>query len=148
MGTMKKSDTHAAPWKRMAQRWKKYYTPPGRPSEAAIRFYRKFAQLAFRRLKGKRPRVLILGSTPELRDLMFELKADVTTVDFNKDMISGLRAHMRHKGLAKEKHIIANRFRVHAMKNSGHAALASPSGFSHAFFMVGIDPTAFTIVVR
>jgi len=114
---VKKADTHAAPWKRMAQRWQKYYRPPGRPSKTAVRLYRKYSRLVFRQVKGRRPRALILGSTPELRDLMFELGAEVTTVDLNREMIGGLRVLMRHKGKAKEKHIIGNWSSVKLPKN-------------------------------
>lgn len=112
-----KKDTHASPWKIMAQRWQKYYVPPGRPSKTAVQAYRKYSKSAFMQAKGRKPRVLILGSTPELRDLMFELGAEVTTSDLHKEMVMGLRLIMHHRDKAKEKHIMGNWSRVTLPKN-------------------------------
>lgn len=75
----------AEPWKEFASRWQKYYTPPGRPSRAAIKVYKDYTRKAIKGIKN--PKVLVLGSTPELRDLPHELKAEVTLIDINLEMI-------------------------------------------------------------
>jgi len=74
------------PWKAFAKRWEKYYTPPGRPSKQAINVYRKYAKEALKGLRRK-PRGLIFGATPELRDLLTEMKFEVTIIDINMEMI-------------------------------------------------------------
>lgn len=81
-----KKERFATPWKEYAARWKKYYTPPGQPSKQAVNTYRHFALIAISNLKRK-PRGLILGSTPELRDLLAQLGFEVTLADINMEMI-------------------------------------------------------------
>lgn len=88
--------TFAAPWKALAERWDKLYTPPGRPSAEAIKFYKKFAKDATKGLRQK-PRGLVFGATPELRDLLFELKFDVVMIDINLEMIEAMTELTKHK---------------------------------------------------
>jgi ubiquinone/menaquinone biosynthesis C-methylase UbiE len=83
---MANKDTFKEPWKEFAVRWQKYYTAPGRPSKEAIRVYKNFCNLAAQKSK-KQKRALVLGSTPELRDLLYELKFEVTMIDINLEMI-------------------------------------------------------------
>lgn len=79
-------EKHAQPWKKLSQRWQKYYTFPGRPSKSAIDNYRKFAKKVLTGVKN--PKILILGVTPELRDLVAEFKsAQVAAIDINLEMI-------------------------------------------------------------
>ena len=84
--TQKKQEKFATPWKAFAARWQKYYTPPGQPSKQAITVYRRFARQAFANLK-RQPRVLVLGATPELRDILAGLKVEVSIIDINMEMI-------------------------------------------------------------
>ncbi len=88
-------ESFTQPWKEFAKRWEKYYTPPGRPSKEAIKYYIKFAKLATKNLKTKR--ALVLGSTPELRDLLFELNFEVTIIDVNMEMILAMSELTKHK---------------------------------------------------
>jgi len=89
-------ETFAEPWKDYAKRWQKYYRPPGRPSQSAIAEYRRHLRTAKRGLKRK-PRVLIFGSTPELRDVAYEEKYEVTFIDLNLEMILAMTSIMKHK---------------------------------------------------
>lgn len=109
-------ETHTSPWKSFASRWKKYYAPPGRPSKSAIQTYRKYSLEVFRNVKGRRPRALILGATPELRDLMFELGAEVTVADINPEVVRKLKSLMHHRKKAKEKLIMGDWSRIELPK--------------------------------
>jgi len=82
----KAKEKFAEPWKEFAARWERYYTPPGRPSEQAINIYKGFVRKAVGGIK-RQPRALVLGSTPELRDLLKELGCRVAIVDINLEMI-------------------------------------------------------------
>ncbi len=92
----KKQEKFATPWKAFAARWQKYYTPPGRPSKQAITVYSRFARQAFIGLKRK-PRALVLGATPELRDILARLKAEVSIIDINMEMILAMSKLMKKK---------------------------------------------------
>lgn len=76
-------DTYANPWIGFADRWNKYYRLPGRPSKQAISVYKKLIQ----KTGIKKPRILIHGSTPELRDAARKISNNVTIIDINKNMI-------------------------------------------------------------
>lgn len=89
-------ETFVTPWKEYAQRWQKYYRPPGRPSKSAIAEYRRHLKTAKQGLKRK-PRVLIFGATPELRDVAYEEKYEVTFIDLNLEMILAMTSIMKHK---------------------------------------------------
>ncbi len=85
-----------------AARWAKTL-PPARPAKEDIIIYRKlFNQYKNRTGKTK---LLILGATPELRDLPASLKFDVTVVDFNIEMIRALTPLRKTK--SKEKVIVS-----------------------------------------
>lgn len=73
-------------WQYMAERWKKgLYTAPGRPNSSEIAIYKKCVRQA---IKGKKnPRALVLGATPELRDLLAELKIETFLCDMSIEMM-------------------------------------------------------------
>ena len=75
------------PFQVFAARWAKTL-PPARPAKEDIIIYRRF----FNQYKNKngKTKLLILGATPELRDLAASLKFDVTVADFNIEMIRAL----------------------------------------------------------
>lgn len=89
-------ETYSVPWKKFAERWQKYYRPPGRPSREAIKNYRIYLKQAIKGLK-RNPKVLIFGSTPELRDLCYEEKCDTTFADINLEMILAMSELTKHK---------------------------------------------------
>ncbi|MBI2971052.1 MAG: class I SAM-dependent methyltransferase [Candidatus Aenigmarchaeota archaeon] len=75
---------------KVAKEWRRY-RPPSRPSLTEVRCYEHW----FRRCKGKR--VLILGSTPELRDLAAKYRMETTVCDWSEGVFSALKILMKHK---------------------------------------------------
>ncbi len=90
-----KKDKYLKPWKDLAERWKKW-TPPLSPSKEAISVYKKFIIKSITGLKRK-PRALVLGATPQLRDLLFELNFEVTIIDVSMKMILAMSELTKHK---------------------------------------------------
>jgi len=65
---------------------------PGRPSKAEAKIYERL----FRKVTGnKRYKAVILGSTPELRDIVLKHKSEVTAVDISLDALLKLRYLMK-----------------------------------------------------
>ncbi|GHU48885.1 hypothetical protein FACS1894127_0550 [Clostridia bacterium] len=67
----------------LAQTWDKYL-PPIRPYGEEIEVFRTWIQ-DYVDCENRAPDILILGSTPELRDLVSEFKIIPTVVDFSSD---------------------------------------------------------------
>ncbi|KKW43015.1 MAG: hypothetical protein UY92_C0001G0029 [Candidatus Magasanikbacteria bacterium GW2011_GWA2_56_11] len=82
---MPAKETFATPWKDLANRWEAYYTPPGRPSPEDCQLYAKYVRRALG--KKKSGRALVLGATPEIRNLLHKLPVEVTSLDINLEMI-------------------------------------------------------------
>ncbi|MFA7209203.1 MAG: class I SAM-dependent methyltransferase [Parcubacteria group bacterium] len=81
-------------WPKLAIKWKGI-TDPVRPSEDNLGVYDKLLRTS---LKGiKKPRILVLGSTPEMRDLAHRYDAEVTIVDINIEMMLAMSELMEHK---------------------------------------------------
>jgi hypothetical protein len=78
-----------------AQRWVKYWQPPARPVPQEIDFLRNFIPKLQK--KQKVLDVMILGSTSEYRDLMFELGIKPTIVDLSKENYKILSEKMEHR---------------------------------------------------
>ncbi|MFA5051286.1 MAG: class I SAM-dependent methyltransferase [Patescibacteria group bacterium] len=85
-------------WKKFVETWAKL-TSPGRPSSGEIKIYEKFAQPI---LKKKSIQILVLGSTPEIRDMLAKYKnAQITLIDLNFEMTFAMTSLMRKKQAAK-----------------------------------------------
>ena len=67
----------------LAELWGRY-PPPIRPSKDLIRLIQVFVQLTQLELDDV-PKILLLGSTPEFRDLCSMLKIPLTVVDFSRN---------------------------------------------------------------
>jgi hypothetical protein len=67
------------------------------PEGEELEIFKKFLKLALKKQKSKR--VLILGSTPQLRDLAHDIGAEVTVVDVSLNMMMGLPYLMKNKKL-------------------------------------------------
>jgi ubiquinone/menaquinone biosynthesis C-methylase UbiE len=88
-------------WKRYALNWKKRNCP-WRPSKEDINIYKKF-------VKEKLPnKILILGSTPELRNLVSDINNTVVLVDICPEMIMSMGKLLNLSKIKKEVHIVAN----------------------------------------
>ncbi|TKJ17812.1 hypothetical protein CEE44_04775 [Candidatus Woesearchaeota archaeon B3_Woes] len=79
----------------------KYYKSPARPSISDLRFIKKNIKS-----KGKNAKVLILGSTPEYRNMCGQLKLSVTLIDFSKKNYQYLNREVKNK--PKEKFVQGN----------------------------------------
>lgn len=75
-------------WTSLARKWM-YYLPPGRPSVLDLK--RIKALIEKYGLKSQQKQALILGSTPEYRDLLYKLGFQVTVVDRNSDMVTAMK---------------------------------------------------------
>ena len=80
---------------KIARIWK-YNVPPGRPSNSELKIFEHY----FREIskKIKKPNVLILGSTPELRDLSIKYRFNPVVIDYNKNNFYILKNLMKQKG--------------------------------------------------
>ena len=89
----KKIDNKKA-FKIFAEKWAKTL-PPSRPSRGDLDIYRK---LISKYKEKKRPvKALILGATPELRDLLAYFKFEVTVADINPAMIQAMTSLKKSK---------------------------------------------------
>lgn len=77
-----------------AERWVKYWKAPGRPIPQEIDFLRKL--ISEKQKGGDDTDVLILGSTTEYRDLMFELGIKPTVVDLSEENYKILSKALKH----------------------------------------------------
>lgn len=103
-----KFKNHKKKWEKIATLWEGI-TEPGRPSRNDIYNYNKLTKLA---LKGKKsPKILLLGSTPELRDMLLKYSiiqgAEVVCVDMTSDMYKAMSRLVEVKN-PKEKFIHSN----------------------------------------
>ncbi len=99
---------HRKIWSKMAEFWEKFVEPV-HPSRGDIRNYHKLLAEA---LEGKKKTdILLLGSTPEIRDLLYKFsilqEISVTCVDMTKDMYEAMGELMYNKN-KKEKFVLNN----------------------------------------
>lgn len=95
MGKDKTQDNFTQPWKKLADTWN-LFTVGVRPSSKNIKDYESFVLEA---IKGqKSPRVLLLGSTPEIRDMLTKYpQIEVTVLDANVEMTLAMTKLMKQK---------------------------------------------------
>ncbi|MDD2646998.1 MAG: class I SAM-dependent methyltransferase [Patescibacteria group bacterium] len=85
------------PWnEQFAIAWAKM-APPARPSQTEQRFYEKIIKQVIK--DNKNPRILILGSTPEFRDILLRNKVKPICCDINRDVFKSLTRIMRRRGV-------------------------------------------------
>ncbi len=72
------------------------YTPPGRPCASDLRFIEGYVAAL-----GSGAKALILGSTPEFRDLTMKYRIDTTCVDYAPLSFEQFKAHMKHRDESK-----------------------------------------------
>ncbi len=74
-------------WTVLARKWM-YYLPPGRPSSLDLD---NIESLIRQHIPRKGAKALILGSTPEYRDLLHRLGFLVSVADRNSDMVNAMK---------------------------------------------------------
>lgn len=89
-------------WNRALLQWNRY-TFPFRPSRGDIRNYSLF----LKQFKKKK-KVLLLGSTPEIREILSKFNIEAIIIDFSFEMISGMLSFNHQIVEAKEKWIKAD----------------------------------------
>ena len=99
---------HRKIWSQLSLVWEKF-TEPGRPSRDDIRNYNK---LLVKELKNKKnPEILVLGSTPEIRNLLFKYSllqsANITCADMTREMYDAMSELVDNKN-KKEKFVSGN----------------------------------------
>ncbi len=103
--------------KQMGQnRKKRKKRSPAVPSISEQKTYEKFLKQALKNKKD--PKVLILGVTPELRDIALKNNCQVVCIDISREMIKIMKPLIKYKGVKKEKIINANWLTVSFPKNS------------------------------
>ncbi|MDP1845677.1 MAG: class I SAM-dependent methyltransferase [Candidatus Moranbacteria bacterium] len=88
--------------------WQKLWAEvesPWRPSKKDILFCEKMIKMVLR--YEKNPKALLLGSTPEIRDLLAKYKIETTLVDVNSSMKKAMDKLLKRKN-RKEKLIVAD----------------------------------------
>lgn len=94
--------------------WKKV-EPPFCPSKGEVKFYEKAVKKI---VKRKNPRVLVLGVTPEIRDLLAKYKKlDVYLININRLVYQAMTRLMKKKN-PKEKLVVANWLKMPFEKNT------------------------------
>ena len=107
------------PWIKILNNWDRL-TSPGLPSPKEVKIFKKFLSPILRK---KRPKILILGATPELRDLIAAVKNIETTVlDINLYMILAMTKLLKKKP-KNEIYINASWFEAPLKKNYYDAAV-------------------------
>lgn|GEM_PF-4065973 len=93
-------------WQVWAETWKQI-TSPSRPTEKELSIFRKACE---KKLIGVTdPKVLIMGATPELRDLLADYKnAEIVLLDINMEMILGMTSLTQIKNEENETWIKGN----------------------------------------
>ncbi|MFA5050816.1 MAG: class I SAM-dependent methyltransferase [Patescibacteria group bacterium] len=109
-------------WKQMASVWKKYIKPPARPSSSQIEIWQKIIK---QKVKEK-SKVLILGATPESRDICTKYHLETIVCDISQDMIKAMDEIVKHKN-PKEKKVICNWLEMKFKKESFDLILSDAS---------------------
>jgi len=108
--------SHYQAWLYLAETWKKLVMPPSRPCKTQLKIWDKIIKEKAR--KSKEPRALILGATPELRDLCLKNNFKTTVCDINPTMVKGMTSLMKHKNDPREEIIIGDCLKVNFLNNS------------------------------
>ncbi|MBW2977813.1 class I SAM-dependent methyltransferase [Candidatus Woesearchaeota archaeon] len=92
------------------ERYSKFYWGIGIPEKKDMQIFTKFFKQSLKNQKLKKAKVLILGSTPKMRDLAAKFNSDITLIDVSKEIIKGMTKLIKHK--KKERKIQGNWFKT------------------------------------
>lgn len=99
----KKQKDSALAWGKLSHIWGRL-KPLLRPSGGELRIYEKHVRnLALRR----NPQALLLGATPELRDILAKYNLKVTMIDINPEVVKAMTTLRKRRG-GREKIIIGD----------------------------------------
>lgn len=108
--------SHYKSWLHFAKAWNRYIVPPARPCKSQLKIFEKIIKSKSK--GGANLNVLILGATPELRDLCLEYNLKTIVCDINENMVKAMSSVMRYKKSQKEKIMITNWLKTEFAKNS------------------------------
>jgi hypothetical protein len=92
-------------WVEMLNKWPSF-APPARPSKFDLKIWEQ--KIKEKIGHGKVVRALVLGATPEIRDLLAKYHMKTTLMDVNSGMVRGLAKLMKYKRQRKETTVINN----------------------------------------
>jgi hypothetical protein len=90
--------------------------PPGPPSKSELKVYERFVKDINK--KNKQARVLILGSTPGLRDLCVKYKSKYTCVDYHSDNYKISKKAMKYRQKDKYGSLVVGDWRKIKLPNT------------------------------
>ncbi len=113
-------------WNKLARCWVKYVTPPAKPCEGLLKIWEEIVKQVAKKVEN--PKALILGATPELRDLLLKYNFDTIAYDINPNMLKAMEKLMSYKNHPKNKKISGSWLKMNFKKNSfdlilGHQSL-------------------------
>lgn len=85
-----------SPWKTIAYNYEKYADIPGLPSDYDCERFLEEVNEVIKRNNLIKPKVLVLGSTPLLRDYMAKIDCEVTCIDINTEMFECMSKMCTH----------------------------------------------------
>jgi len=85
--------TTSTAWKQIADMWNVYFTPPSRISDGELKKYKQWLEVL--NPERKPLNALVLGATPELRDILYELGYKTSIIDINLEMILAMNSVMK-----------------------------------------------------
>lgn len=126
----KKLSLNKDTWNKLAKEWA-VGIPPWRPTKKEIEIYKDFLEKVIHRTKTK-PKALLMGATPELRDLMARYNINITLVDINPNMVRAMTELLGYSS-GKEKVVIADWLKMPFPANSFDVVMCD-HGLQHIFF--------------
>jgi len=112
----KKIIEQKAIWRNLAWVWGEYTTPPVRPCKSLLKIWEAIVKEISKKVKN--PKALILGSTPEFRDLVLKYNFESMAYDINSNMLEAMERLMKQKNHPKNKKIAGNWLKMNFRENS------------------------------
>src|SRR3989344_4120640 len=103
-------------WSQTAKLWRDV-KPTLKPSAVEVELYEKFLRQILKKIKREALRVLVLGATPEIRDLLSRYKLAVTLLDANPRMMTAMNTLIKIKN-HRERAIVGNWLKMPLTANS------------------------------
>jgi len=113
-------------WDNLSHVWKRYTTPPARHCQGLLKIWEKVIKEIAKKVKN--PKALILGSTPELRDLVLRYNFESIACDINPNMLEAMDKLMKYKDHPQNKKVAGDWLKMNFKKHSldivlGHQAI-------------------------
>jgi ubiquinone/menaquinone biosynthesis C-methylase UbiE len=100
---IKVKKNYGDPWEGYAKRYATLYWQPGKPSAGDLQIYSNFMKKAS---GGKKGKVLVLGATPSVRDVVSKFSTEICCIDMSAVMFKEMTKLTHHN--KKEKFVQGN----------------------------------------